>query len=78
MTGNPRVLISLFLLTAYVFVVPVAGFFVTTGAYLAAHIAFLGIRPAWLVLAVVAGALIFLYLVFIQFLGVPIPHGALY
>lgn len=78
MTGNPRVLISLLMLTGYVAIVPLAGFFVGTGLYLAAHMAFLGIRPLWLVAAVVAGALVFLYLIFIQFLGVPVPHGALY
>lgn len=78
MTVNPRILISLFLLTAYVVAVPVIGFFVTTGVYLVAHMTFLGIRPFWLTLVVGVGAMAFLYMVFIGFLGIPIPQGILY
>ncbi len=81
MTGDrPRLrsAINVGLLTAYVALVPVLGFFVASAVYLFAHMTYLGIRPLYLSGLTVAGVLAFLYAVFERLLGVLVPHGMIY
>ena len=73
-----RILVNIALIVAYAVSVPLLGFFTATGIYIFIHMAYLGVRPLSLVLAVTAGGLIFLYFFFGYILGVPIPQGLLY
>lgn len=73
-----RYAVNIGLLIIYVVLVPVIGFFTATGVYLIVHMNYLGVRPFSLVLAVTAGGLLFLYVLFGYMLGVYIPHGLLY
>lgn len=73
-----RVAINIALVFAYVALVSILGFYVTTGVYLCVHMFYLGIRPMWKILVVAAGTLVALYAMFEYFLGVLIPHGLLF
>lgn len=77
MTATTRVVITLILVVLYAYLIPRAGFFITTGLFLLGHMWFLGIRRPTLLVGVAAGTLIILFLVFQAFLGVPLPRGAL-
>lgn len=65
-----RTVISIALILAYAGLVPVVGLFTTTGAYLAVHMLYLGVRPVPLVLCITAGAVAVMYGFFGYLLGV--------
>ncbi len=77
MSTPVRVVISVALIVAYVAAVPRLGFFSATFVYLIAHMAYLGIRPLWKPLAVTAGVLAVLYVLFEFLLRVDLPGGVL-
>lgn len=68
---------SVALIVAYAAAVPRLGFFSATFVYLIAHMTFLGIRPWWKPLAVTAGVLGVLYVLFEFLLRVDLPGGVL-
>lgn len=79
--GSPafsRMIINVAFIVVFAILVPIIGFFVATGLYLIVHMTYLGVRPFSLVLAVTAGGVAFLYVLFGFILGVPIPHGLIY
>lgn len=72
-----KVAISITLIVAFAVAVPWLGFFVATFVYLIAHMSFLGIRPWWKPVAVAAGVLAVLYVLFEYLLRVDLPGGVL-
>lgn len=72
-----KVAVSIALLIAFAAAVPQLGFFSATFVYLIAHMTFLGIRPWWKPLAVTAGVLGVLYVLFEYLLRVDLPGGVL-
>lgn len=72
-----KVAVSIALLVAFAAAVPWLGFFSATFVYLIAHMTFLGIRPWWKPLAVTAGVLGVLYVLFEYLLRVDLPGGVL-
>lgn len=73
-----RKIINVVIIIAFAVLVPILGFFAATALYLIVHMTYLGVRPFPLVLAVAAGGVAFLYVLFGFVLGVPIPHGLIY
>lgn len=72
-----RVVLSIALITGYIVLVPILGFFTATFAYLIAHMVYLGIRPLWKPLATTVGVLAVLYVLFEFLLRVDLPGGIL-
>lgn len=76
--ADTRVLVTIGALVVYGIAMPFLGFFVTSAAFLLLHMLFLGIRgPLWLS-APIIGLLGMSWLLFENFLGVPLPHGIIY
>ncbi len=76
--ADTRVLVTIGALVVYGIAMPFVGFFVTSAAFLIGHMLYLGVRgPLWL-LAPMVGLLGTAWLLFENFLGVPLPHGLLY
>lgn len=76
--ADTRVLVTIGALVVYGLAMPFLGFFVTSAAFLLGHMLYLGVRgPVWL-LAPMIGLLGTAWLLFENFLGVPLPHGILY
>jgi putative tricarboxylic transport membrane protein len=73
-----RIAINIGLIIVYVILVPILGFFAATGLFLCVSMFYLGIRPAWKILAVTTGTLVVFYSVFEAFLGVLVPHGLVF
>lgn len=73
-----RKIINIAIIVSFAVLVPILGFFAATALYLIVHMTYLGVRPFPLVLAVSAGGVAFLYVLFGFILGVPIPHGLIY
>ena len=73
-----RKIINITIIVVFAVLVPIIGFFAATALYLIVHMTYLGVRPFLLVLAVTAGGVAFLYVLFGFILGVPIPHGLIY
>ena len=78
MTQAARVLVSVALIVGYVIAVPRLGFFASTLVYLIVHMTFLGIRPLWKPVAVTAGVLGVLFVLFEFLLRVDLPGGVLF
>lgn len=77
MTGAARAGTNAGLILLFAAGVMQLGFYPAVVFYLIAHMLFLGVRPAWLTLAVAAGAAIVFYGVFDWGLGIPVPRGRL-
>lgn len=77
MGSSQRVAISIALITAYIVMVPVLGFFTATLVYLVGHMTYLGIRPLWKPVAATLGVLGVLYVLFEFLLRVDLPSGLL-
>lgn len=75
--AQTNVLASLVLLALYAGAIGTVGFFVSSFAYLVAHMLLLGIRDWKVLLLVTAGTLGTFYLVVEAFLGVSLPRGIL-
>lgn len=76
--ADVRVVVTVAALIAYGFVMPVLGFFVTSALFLFGHMFYLGVRgPVWLLTPTLA-LLGMAWLLFENFLGVPLPHGMIY
>jgi len=65
--------INISLILALLVTAPYLGLFTTTGIYLAIHMLFLGIRPAWGVLAIAGAAISIMYGFFGLLLGISMP-----
>lgn len=76
--ADSRVLVTISALAVYGVAMPILGFFVTSAAFLLLHMLYLGVRgPVWLLTPIV-GLLGTAWLLFENFLGVPLPHGLIY
>lgn len=78
MTAGARLGGSVALLVAFAAGVTTAGFYPALVVYLAAHMAYLGVRPYWLVAAVACGVVAVFYGLFDIALAVPVPRGTLW
>jgi len=77
--GNPkRVLQTTLLCLAYVVLVEVVGYFVSTALFMAFFMAMMGIRKPLVYVAAIAGVNLGLYLLFVWQLKVPVPIGMLF
>ena len=70
--------ISFAIILGYVLLLEVIGFYVATALFLAGYMFYLGQRSWKVMLGATAGVLAFIYLLFTQALGTPLPHGLLY
>lgn len=73
-----NVLASIVLLALYALSIGYLGFFVSTFAYLIAHMLLLGIRGPKHLLLVSSGTVLVFYIAVEWFLNVSLPHGVLY
>lgn len=76
--ADVRVVVTIGFLVAYGLLMPVLGFFVTSAMFLLTHMYYLGVRgPLWLGVPLLS-LLGVAWLLFENFLGVPLPHGMLF
>jgi hypothetical protein len=78
MTGTLAIACNAFIIIAFGVAVMNVGFYPAASCYLFVHMAWLGVRPWWLVVLVTAGAVGFIALLFDFALGVPVPRSALF
>lgn len=78
MSGSLGIAINALLIIAFGATVMSVGFYPAAVLYLIVHMAWLGVRPWWLILIVTGGAVASIALLFDATLGVPVPRGALF
>lgn len=76
-TKANAVMVMLLLIIAYVILINVLGFFVSSTLYMLASMVYMGARKAKGMVITVFFMLIFIYFLFVMQLKVPLPHGLL-
>lgn len=77
--GEPKkILLTTLLCIAYVALVEILGFFVSTVLFMTVFMAMLGLRKPLIYIAAIVGVNLGLYLLFVWQLKVPIPIGILF
>jgi putative tricarboxylic transport membrane protein len=77
--GEPKkILLTTVLCIAYVALVEIVGFFVSTALFMAAFMLMVGIKRPLIYIAAIVGVNLGLYLLFVWQLKVPIPIGILF
>lgn len=76
--GMKRLYIALGVLAVFVVLLELFGFYIAVAFLLPAIMAIFGERRWWMMLAVTAGSLVFIYLVFVLFLGIRLPQGIIF
>jgi hypothetical protein len=74
---DPKFIILIFTV-AYLLIMPILGFFVTSSIYLIAGIRFFGIKRIKAMLFYIAVINLFVYLTFVRWVGINLPTGILY
>jgi hypothetical protein len=75
---NWRPYITYAAIVLYVLAMSILGFFVSTACFLLLMMFYLGIRKTTDYLLAISSVLVFFYLLFVQFLHVPLPHGFIF
>ncbi|MCC8196322.1 MAG: tripartite tricarboxylate transporter TctB family protein [Ruminococcus sp.] len=76
--GMKRLYVALGVLAVFVLLLELFGFYIAVAFLLPAIMAIFGERRWWMMLAVTAGSLLFIYLVFVLFLSIRLPQGIIF
>ncbi len=73
-----NIIISIFILSAYLFLLNVVGFNISTTLFLMSLTTFMGARKIWIILTVSVLSTALIFIVFDKMAHVPLPFGALF
>ncbi|MCD7804203.1 MAG: tripartite tricarboxylate transporter TctB family protein [Oscillospiraceae bacterium] len=76
--GMKRLYITFGVLAVFILLLELFGFYIAVAFLLPAIMAIFGERRWWMMLAVTAGALVFIYVVFVLFLSIRLPQGIIF
>ncbi len=76
--GMKRLYMAFGVLAVFVLLLELFGFYIAVAFLLPATMAIFGERRWWMMLAVTAGSFLFIYLVFVLFLGIRLPQGIIF
>ncbi|MCD7847877.1 MAG: tripartite tricarboxylate transporter TctB family protein [Oscillospiraceae bacterium] len=76
--GMKRLYIAFGVLAVFVLLLKLFGFYIAVAFLLPATMAIFGERRWWMMLAITAGSLLFIYIVFVLFLSIRLPQGIIF